>query len=121
MTYTVNYWRHYKKKNKYNAQKMNYGGVSYHSKFEARVAEDLDWRIKAGEIKSWERQVKISIDVNGKHICNYFIDFKVYHHDKSIEFIEVKGFETEVWRLKWKLFEALLPEIEPDAILTIIK
>lgn len=109
------------RKNKYNAKTKQYNGIWYHSKFEASYAKDLDWRIKAGEIKSWIRQAKISLDVNGKHICNYYIDFVVKHNDDSLEYVEVKGFETEVWRLKWKLFEAIYNEIEPGAVLTVVK
>lgn len=109
------------KRNKYGAKSTQYGGVYYHSKFEAAYAKELDWRLKAKDIKSWERQVKISLDVNGKHICNYFIDFKVIHNDDSVEYVEVKGFETDVWRLKWKLFEAIFNEIEPGAVLSIVK
>jgi len=109
------------RRSKYNAKKQEYNGHYYHSKFEASYAQDLDWRLKAGEIKSWDRQVKISLDVNGKHICNYYIDFIVYYPDETKEYVEVKGFETEVWRLKWRLFEALINEIEPGARLTIVK
>ena len=109
------------RRNKYNAVKQHYGDSHYHSKFEASYAQDLDWRLKAKEIKSWERQVKLSLNVNGKHICNYYIDFKIIHNDNSVELIEVKGFSTDVWRLKWKLCEALIDEIEPGAKLTIVK
>jgi hypothetical protein len=35
--------------------------------------------------------------------------------------IEVKGFETDLWRIKWLLTEALLDEIEPDAKLVLVK
>lgn len=109
------------RRNKYNAKSTCYNGIYYHSKFEAGYAEELDWRIKAKDIKSVERQVKISLDVNGKHITNYFIDFVIIHNDDSFEYVEVKGFETEVWRLKWKLFEALIDQIHPGAVLTVVK
>lgn len=109
------------RRNKYNAKPTCYNGIKYHSKLEAKYAQDLDWRLKAKDIKSWKRQVKISLDVNGKHICNYYIDFVITHNDDSIEYIEVKGFETQVWKLKWKLFQALMNQREPEAILTIVK
>ena len=54
-------------------------------------------------------------------MCNYFIDFKVIYPNGSIELVEVKGFETDVWRLKWKLTEALLDELEPGATLVLVK
>ncbi len=97
-------------KNKFGAVKQTYNGYSYDSQMEARYAAQLDWCIKAGEVEKWERQHKISIDVNGVHIANYFIDFKVYMADGSIEYHEVKGAETMLWRLKWKLSQALNPD-----------
>ena len=110
-----------KRYNKYKAEKQTFGGRSYHSKKEADYAANLEWKKKAGEIKEIIPQYKLDIRVNGKHITNYFIDFKVVLSDDTIELIEVKGFETDVWRLKWKLTEALLDEIEPGAKLVLIK
>lgn len=106
--------------NKYGAKRQEYGGVQYHSKKEAGHAAELDLMQKAGLIKSWRRQERIDLSVNGFHICNYYIDFTVTHNDDSIEYVEVKGFETEVWRLKWKLFEALYSGI-PNVRLTVVK
>lgn len=97
-------------RNKYNAQSQVYNNYRYDSRKEATYAIELDWRIKAGEITKWERQHKISIDVNGIHICNYYIDFKVYYPNEKIEYVEVKGFETDLWRLKWRLSKAMYPD-----------
>jgi hypothetical protein len=107
--------------NKYNNTPQLYNGNRYDSKKEAEFAKELDLRVKGKDLKSWERQVKIPLTVNGKHITNYYIDFKLTNKDGSIEFVEIKGFETETWRLKWKLFEALIDEIEPGAELIVIK
>jgi len=98
-----------------------YNGKKYDSIREANHAEELDWRIKAGEIKEVITQFKISLDVKDRHIANYYVDFKVIMMDGSIQFHEVKGFETDAWRLKWKLTEALLEDIEPGAELLVIK
>jgi len=97
-------------KNKYGATRQTYGGFSYDSKMEAAYAEELDWLIKAKEVLRWDRQVKLELDVEGVHICNYFIDFRVYYSDGRIEYHEVKGFETDVWKIKWKLSHALYPD-----------
>lgn len=99
-----------RKGNKYNNVSSTVNGIQYHSKKEAAFAAELELRRKAGDIKDWERQYKISLDVNGFHIANYYIDFVIHHNDGLQEFTEIKGFETEVWRLKWKLAEALLDE-----------
>ena len=107
--------------NKYKAEKQTFNGRSYHSKKEADYAAQLEWLRKAGEVKEVTPQYKLDIRVNGKHITNYFIDFRVEYTDGHVELVEVKGFATDVWNLKWKLTEALLNEIEPDATLVLIK
>ena len=63
--------------------------------------------MKAGELIEIKRQVKIPLDVNGEHITNYFIDFVAIRKDGVQEYIEVKGFVTELWKFKWRLFEVL--------------
>jgi hypothetical protein len=81
---------------------------------EAEVAHRLDLLKKSinprERVKSWDRQFKISLDVNGVHIANYFIDFVVEFEDGRKEFWEVKGMETDLWKLKWKLTKALYPD-----------
>lgn len=96
----------------YNVPKHKYGNKQYDSKFEAGYGWELEMRQKAKEINSFETHQKIELIVNDYHICNYYIDFVVYHNDGTIEYVETKGFTTEVWRLKWKLFEALYSEKE---------
>ena len=110
-----------KRGNKYGAKSSIYNGIAYHSKKEAGYAQELDLRIKAKDIKKWERQVPIELRVNGELIAKYYVDFKIYHNDKSEELVEVKGFETEVFRLKRKLLEATLLKEHPEIIYTIVK
>lgn len=109
------------KSNKYGAIRQTYKGNSYHSKMEAEYAGELDYRIKAKELKRWERQKKIELYAYGVLICNYYIDFVLYHSDGTKEYVEVKGFETNEWRIKWKLFKAMMKEKEPRAKLTIVR
>jgi hypothetical protein len=108
------------KGNKYNNVKKNYNGYIYMSKKEAAYAQELDLRKKAKDIVDWKKQVKIRLDSNGAHICNYYIDFEIEHNDGLIEFVEIKGFETELWRLKWKLFESIYGN-NPNYKLTIVR
>lgn len=107
-------WYQTKHPNKYGATKHEYDGRVYHSKLEAAYAMALDLRIKAGDVQEWVPQFKVSLDVNGKHIANYFVDFKVILTDGSEELHEVKGFATEVYRLKRKLLEATYLVDHPD-------
>ena len=97
-------------KNKYNAKKTPYNGRLYDSKMECNYAIKLDWRKKAGEIIEIIPQYKISLDVEGVHICNYFIDFKITLADGAVEYIEVKGCRTAAFNIKLKLAKALYPE-----------
>jgi hypothetical protein len=80
---------------------------------------ELDFRMKAGEIKSWDRQVKIDLEAYGKHICNYYIDFVAILADGNKEYTEVKGFETNTWKMKWKMFKAKMEKEDPRAIIII--
>ena len=109
--------------NKYHAQSSIYNGISYHSKFEAAYAQSLDISQKAGIIKSWERQVKLDLRVNDYHITNYYIDFIIHHNDESREFVELKGFSTPLWEMKWRVFEATFEDfkIHQDDCMTLIK
>lgn len=106
--------------NKYNARKTLYRGVTYDSAREAKYAFELDMRKRAGQIDGWERQVPIKLYAHGKLICTYKIDFIVYRNGTT-EYVEVKGYETDVWKLKWKIFSAQMAVDHPEATLSVIK
>ena len=53
-----------RRQNKYGAQKQTVDGYSYASKKEAAYAQELDLRIKAKDIKGYDRQVKVSMDID---------------------------------------------------------
>lgn len=110
-----------RKRSKYKNVPKDFAGITYHSKKEAKYARDLEVRRKAGEIEKWERQVKVELYAWGCHICNYYVDFRVTYPDGDIEYVEVKGFETDVWRLKWKLFEAQMRAEHPEILLVIVR
>lgn len=95
---------------KYGNKKTEYNGRFFDSKREASYAQDLDLLKRAGEIKEWTPQFKLSMDVNGHHITNYFVDFHIIDKSGKEEIHEVKGFETKEWKLKWKLCEAIFGE-----------
>lgn len=93
----------------YTSRQSKYGAVKqngYDSKKESAYAQELELRKRAKDIKDYKGQVKIELfGENGTRVCNYFVDFEVTHNDGSTEYVEVKGFETAIWRLKWRLFE----------------
>lgn len=114
-------WRERWSKNKYGAKSTLHNGIQYHSKKESQYAAELDLMKKAGEIKDWDRQIPISLEVNGYRICRYYVDFRVFHKDDTIELIEVKGFETDVFRLKRKLLEATYLKENPNVRYTVVR
>jgi hypothetical protein len=127
MSYRVNFQKYTNKKNKYGAKSTTYtsaihGTRTFHSKKEAGFCENLDWLLQAGEIKTYSLQHKIEIRIHGKLWANYYIDFRVVDKHDQIKYIEVKGFETEVWRLKWKALEILKEDLlEEGAEIEIVK
>lgn len=107
--------------NKYHAKSSIYNGIYYHSQLEAAYAQELDLRLKAKDIKKWERQIPLDLSVNGFKICRYIMDFRLTHNDGSVELVETKGFETDVWRMKFKLLEAIYSKEYPEITLTVLK
>ena len=63
----------------------------------------------------------IDLLVFDEKVCRYYVDFEIIHRDGSVELAEVKGFETEVWRLKWRLLEIIYGKKHPEIKLTVIK
>lgn len=107
--------------NKYGAKKQEYKGHKYDSKFEANIAQDLDLKLNAGEILEVQRQVRIPLYAYGIKVFTYIIDFIVKHKDGHLEYIEAKGYETDIWKAKWKMLEAKLAKEEPTSEMTLIK
>lgn len=104
----------------YRTEKQN----GFDSKFEAGYAEELRLRKMANKndknhIKDYKCHVPIDLIVNGFKVCTYIIDFIIYHDDGTKEYVETKGYPTPLWRLKWKLFEAIYSG-RPNTKLTII-
>lgn len=123
---------------KYHNKPCEYNGTLYDSTLEARMAADLDWRVKGKDIKSWERQIRISFYVclgcaklstgacaDHPHekpllLATYICDFKAYNFDGTVEYIETKGMALDVFRLKWKMMEAVFGNRD-DVKLVLVK
>lgn len=95
------------KRERFGNIRTEYRGVMYASKAEAKYAAQLDVLLKAKKIRGWGRQHSVPLVVNGHKICTMIVDFWINHGSIPIEFVEIKGFETAVYKLKKKLFEAL--------------
>ena len=63
---------------------------------------ELELLVRAKEIKRFETHVTERLKAYGQPICDYKVDFKIFHNDGTIEFLETKGVATPDWKLKWK-------------------
>lgn len=100
-----------------NASKLGnhpteYNGVRYDSKTEACYARDLDFKVKAGLVRQWERQVRFPLHVDGVLITTYVLDFRVSYADGHTEHIDVKGQRSgnpyQLFKIKKRLMLVVL-------------
>lgn len=106
--------------NKFRAVPKIYKGIKYHSTKEADYAKTLDLLKKGKKIKNWVRQVPLKLKVNDQLICTYIMDFVAEMPDGHKQYIEVKGYKTNVWKLKWKLMLALKDTIDSTGEFVIV-
>ena len=79
--------------------------IRFHSKKEANRYRELCLLNKSKIISDLELQPNFKITINNKFICNYKADF-AYKQDGEVVYEDVKGFRTQVYKLKKKLTEA---------------
>jgi hypothetical protein len=100
---------------KYKSKKVEVDGHVFDSKIEARYYEQLKWLQEHNQILFFRLQPRYllqeAFQKNGKTFrkIEYIADFEVHHLDGSIEVIDVKGMETEAFKIKRKLFEKKYP------------
>lgn len=100
---------------KYRNKRTEYKDVLYDSAKEAKFAAECDLLVRAGQLKKWDRQVRRPLIVNNTVVTTIVIDFRLVWHGK-VEYVEVKGYPTPEWELKWKLFKALNPKVQTRVI-----
>lgn len=94
-----------RRRSKYSNARTDYNGRTYDSKAEARYAMGLDMRQRAGEVLYWLWQVPFHLP--GKTV--YRCDFAVFESDGSAHYVDVKGIETQLFKLKKRQVEELYP------------
>lgn len=105
------------RKNKYNNQKTIVDGIEFDSKKEADYYIHLKLLKKAGEIKDIGLQQRFVLqpgfEKNGVKYqpITYIADFVITNNDGTTEAIDVKGVETQVFKIKQKLFEYMYPDL----------
>ena len=102
---------------KYNARKTSVDGHTFDSKAEGNYYLILKEKQRRGEIESFKLQPKYILQdgfrKNGKKYqpITYKADFEVYYPDGEIEVIDVKGVQTEAFKIKAKMFERRYPDL----------
>jgi hypothetical protein len=96
--------------NKYRNTPIVVDNIRFASLKEATRYGELKLLEKAGEITRLELQPRFPLGVNGKLICTYVGDF--YYREVGephLNIVEdVKGFKTPEYKLKARLFEAVM-------------
>jgi hypothetical protein len=102
----------YLKKSKYGNKHITIDNIKFSSIKEAKRYEELKNYQEQGKIRGLELQVKYNLQpsfkINGKTIRSfgYICDFQYIDNTTEELVIEdVKGYKTEVYKLKKKIFE----------------
>lgn len=102
-------------KSKYGNKKVELDGHVFDSKAEAKYYQQLKWLQAHGDILFFRLQPRYilqeAFEKDGKkhRRIDYVADFEVHHKDGTIEVVDVKGFATDVFKIKEKLFHARYP------------
>lgn len=85
--------------------------IVFHSKREMLRYLELRASYRAGLIKNLCVQVRFPIIVEGLKICDYICDFTYQDLEGNLHVEDSKGFRTDTYKLKRKLFEATYPKL----------
>lgn len=109
------------KRNKYSARSCKCWTPS-HPPHQSILESDQCNVLKAMRIP-YSIQYKVEIWLKGVHVCNHYIDFAIHatwqaaqRKVKPIRFIETKGYDTDLWKLKRVLIKAMLPKIPYEVL-----
>lgn len=94
---------------KYNNIPSVCEGIKFSSKGEARRYRELLLLQSAGEIDDLQLQVKFPLVVNNTRVAFYVADF-TYNQNGYQVIEDFKGVSTSIFRLKWKILQAMFAE-----------
>lgn len=90
---------------KYGNSAAHVDGIRFDSRSEARYYEQLKLRVAAGAVSYFLRQVPLHM----RGGTRYVVDFLEVHADGSLHYVDVKGFSTQIFKLKRREIEATYP------------
>jgi hypothetical protein len=99
-------------RHKYNASPQKRDGHRYDSKAELAFAQQLDRAKAAGEVVQYLRQVPFHLPGGVKYVC----DFCIFESDGSIRWVDVKGVDTPMSKVKRKQVEELYAPIVIEVV-----
>lgn len=99
-------------RHKYGAVAVEHDGIRFDSKAEGRYYEQLKLRVRAGEVLWFLRQTPIHLPGGTKLV----VDFLEFHADGSAHFVDVKGMETEAFKIKRREVEAIYPGLQIELV-----
>lgn len=103
--------------NKYRNKKVIVDDYIFDSIQESKRYKELKLLLRAGEISNLELQphflLQEAFKKNGRAFrkIEYIADFKYIENGKTVV-EDVKGIQTDVFKIKHKLFEKMYPELE---------
>lgn len=102
------------KPSKYHSKRTRVDGILFDSQKEADYYCELKLRLQAGEIKGFCLQPKFILvpGMKDQKPITYRADFVTIYSDGQAEVIDTKGVETEIFKIKKKLFRVVFPELE---------
>lgn len=86
-------------------------GVVFDSEHEMNQYLKLKMLYRAGTITDLELQPRFPLVVNGVKVCEYVADFRCTDVSGRISIYDAKGHRDALYKLKYKLFHALYPDL----------
>ncbi len=115
------------KRSKYKNKKTVVDGITFDSKAESEYYLVLKEMLAAGEIKDMRLQPVYVLQEkcvrNGKKLqaITYKADFEVLHLNGTLEVIDIKGEETEAFKIKAKMFQYKYPNMKLTLLKKVMK
>ncbi|AWN22196.1 hypothetical protein DKM44_02230 [Deinococcus irradiatisoli] len=95
-------------RHKFGAVRTVRGGITFDSKAEAKRYDDLQAMEKDGKIVGFMRQPVFYLPGGTRYVA----DFLIFWADGRVTTEDVKGVETEAFKIKWREVQAAYPWME---------
>ena len=99
-------------RHKYGAVRTEAHGFKFASKAEERFYRFLLAERAAGAVLFWLMQVPFHLPGG----VRYVVDYQIFQADGSIRFVDVKGVETEAFKVKKRVVEATFPGVVIEVV-----